>query len=153
MDIASISAALASIKTATDIAKLFKDTDVSFEKAEAKLKLAELISALAEVKIQMADIQQLLIDKDAELRAAKEQLDIKEKLRWESPYYWLIDNNKKDGPYCQCCYDKDKKLIRLQERIKGYWDCNVCKNHQTDSDYQPPNLPGRRVINRGIGGY
>jgi 2C-methyl-D-erythritol 2,4-cyclodiphosphate synthase len=106
VDMASVSAAITSLKVATDIAKFFKDTDVSFEKAETKLKLAELISALADAKMQFAEIRQVLIDKDAELRAVKGQLDVKEKLKWESPYYWIIDGDNKDGPYCQCCYDK-----------------------------------------------
>lgn len=137
MDIQSISAALAGIKTATDIAKLFKDTDVSFEKAEAKLKLAELISALAEVKIQMADIQQSLIDKDAELRVAKEQLAVKENLHWESPFYWILDGSDKDGPFCQRCWDKDHALIRLPDYGGGYRTCKVCGSGYPDSNYRP----------------
>ncbi len=47
MDIAAIGSLLSSLKTATDIAKFIKDSDVSLEKAETKLKLAELVSALA----------------------------------------------------------------------------------------------------------
>jgi len=152
MDMQSISAAIASIKVATDIAKFFKDTDISFEKAETKLKLAELISALADTKIQIAEIQQVIIDKDAELRTAKEQLVVKTNLKWEPPYYWLLDGDNKDGPYCQRCYDKDHLLARLQERVKGYWDCSVCKSSYTDSNYQPP-PPIKRVISRGIGRY
>jgi ribosomal protein L37AE/L43A len=149
MDLAAIAAALGSIKTATDIAKLIKDSDVSLEKAEAKLKLAELISALADTKIQIAEIQQFLIDKDTELRAIKEQLDVKAKLQWESPYYWLLDETQKDGPYCQHCYDKDNLLIRLQGNGAGYWRCSVCKNSYTDSNYQPP-PPRRTTSSRNI---
>lgn len=152
MDMASISAALVSIKTATDIAKLIKDSDVSLEKAESKLKLAELISTLADAKIQIADVQQFLIEKDAELRAVREQLAVKGNIQWESPYYWLCDDGKKDGPFCQSCYDKDHTLIRLQERAKGHWQCKVCKNDYTDSNYHPQ-TPKPRVISRGIDGY
>lgn len=136
MDMASISAALVSIKTATDIAKLIKDSDVSLEKAESKLKLAELISALADAKIQIADVQQFLIEKDAEIRATKEQLAIKENLHWESPYYWILAGDKKDGPYCQRCYDKDHTLIRLQHYETGVWNCMVCKTAYTDKNYR-----------------
>jgi len=138
IDMSSISAVLTSIKAATDIAKLIKDSVVSLEKAELKLKLAELISALADTKIQVAEIQQTLIDKDAEFRAAKEQLEVKEKRIWEKPYYWLNDGDKKDGPYCQRCYDDEHKLIRLQGNGQGVWYCYVCKNYYYDSSYQPP---------------
>lgn len=135
MDMTSISAVLSSIKTATDIAKVIKESDASLEKAESKLKLAELISALADAKIQIADIQQVLMEKDAELRSATEQLVVKEKLHWESPYYWLLEGTRKEGPYCQHCYDKNHALIRLQGNREGYWECKVCKNTYTDSSW------------------
>lgn len=135
MDVTSISSVLSSIKTATDIAKLIKDSDVSLEKAETKLKLAELISTLADAKIQIAEVQQILIEKDAELRASKEQLVVKEKLHWAKPYYWLLDDGKKDGPFCQHCYDKHRELIRLQGNGDGYWECKACKNSYTDSSW------------------
>jgi hypothetical protein len=53
-DLASIQAALTSIKVATDIAKFFRSADLSLEKAESKMKLAELMEALAEAKIEIA---------------------------------------------------------------------------------------------------
>lgn len=135
MDMTSVSAVLGSIKTAADIAKLIKESDVSLEKAESKLKLAELISALADAKIQIADVQQLLMEKDAELKAATERLEVKEKLHWESPYYWLLSETKKEGPFCQHCYDKNHELIRLQGNGEGYWECKACKSSYTDSSW------------------
>jgi hypothetical protein len=80
MDIGAISAIISSIKTATDIAKLIKDSDISLEKAEFRLKPAELISALADAKIQVAEIQQALEEKDAKLRRLHEQIAVKQKL-------------------------------------------------------------------------
>lgn len=135
MALASIQAALVSIKAAMEIAKLIKDSDISLEKAESKLKFADIISALADAKVQIAEVQQFLIDKDEELRALKGQLEIKEKLSWEKPCYWLIDGDKKEGPYCQKCYDKDHLLIRLQNREKGYWECMECKNSYYGDDF------------------
>lgn len=146
MDITSISAALGSIKTATDIAKLIKESDVSLEKAESKLKLADLISALADAKIQIADIQQVIIEKDAEIRTATEQLAVKEKLQWEQPYYWLIEGTRKEGPFCQHCYDKNKQLIRLQGNGEGYWECKACKSSYTDSTWKSAEV---MVVGRG----
>jgi hypothetical protein len=139
MDMTSISTVLSSIKTATDIAKLIKDSDVSLEKAESKLKLAELISALADAKIEITEIQQILLEKDTELREVKNQLVAKEKLQWDKPYYWLVDGSKKDGPFCQHCYDKHRELIRLQGDDEGYWECKACKNSYTDSGWSSVN--------------
>ena len=69
MDIAALSSLLGSLKTATDIARFIKDSDLSLEKAETKLKLAELISALADAKIEAAKIQQLLLERAANIRS------------------------------------------------------------------------------------
>jgi hypothetical protein len=60
-DMAGVSLVLSSIKAATDIARLLKDTNLSLEKAAAKLKLAELVGALADAKIQIAEVQDLLL--------------------------------------------------------------------------------------------
>ena len=67
MDLASVSTLLSSINTASGIAKLIKESDVSLEKAETKLKLADLISALADARVEVSEIQQTLVDKDAQI--------------------------------------------------------------------------------------
>lgn len=136
MDFASITAALSSIKSATDIAKLIKDSEVSLEKAETKLKLAELISALADTKIQIAEIQQTLIDKDTEISALSGKLKVKGMVQWQSPYYWVIEEAGREGPFCQHCYDKNHELIRLQGNGEGYWECKACKCNFTDATYK-----------------
>lgn len=60
MDFTSVAAALGGLKTATDIAKLIKESDLSLDKAETKLKLAELIGALADVKLDVVNFQEKL---------------------------------------------------------------------------------------------
>src|SRR5258706_16444871 len=45
----------------------------------------------------------------------------KQRLRWESPYYWLVnDDGTEDGPFCQRCHDKDAELIRLQGNTPAF---------------------------------
>ena len=51
LDMASVSVVLSSIKTSADNAKLLREKDVSVEKAETKLKLAELVGALADANL------------------------------------------------------------------------------------------------------
>ena len=60
MDIAAIGSLLGSLKTATEITKFIRESDVSLEKAETKLKLAELVSALADAKLEAVEVQQAL---------------------------------------------------------------------------------------------
>lgn len=76
MDIASISAALAGIKSATEIAKIIKDSGASLEQAEIRLKLADLISALADAKIEIANIREVVSDKESEIKDLYKKLDL-----------------------------------------------------------------------------
>jgi hypothetical protein len=55
-----------------------------------------------------------LLERDRKINELEERLDLKAKLTWEKPYYWIVDRDKKDGPFYQQCYDTDGKLIRLQ---------------------------------------
>lgn len=135
-DIASIASILGSIKTATEIAQLLKSSDLSLEKAELKLKLADLVSALADAKIELADVQELLSEKDQKIKELERANEVHCKLTYQAPYYWLVEQDSKDGPFCQQCYDKERVLIRLQGYGNGYWDCKTCKSNYTDSSCQ-----------------
>jgi len=135
MEIISITAALAGIKNAADIAKIIKDSGASLEQAEIKLQLADLISALADSKIEIANIREAMSEREAEIINLTKKLEIKDNLEWEEPYYFLQTQDQKDGPYCQKCYDSKMLLIRLQGDGKGWWECNECKNNYTDKNY------------------
>jgi len=132
MDLSTIPAAFSSIKTATDIAKFILDSGTSLEKAESKMKIADLISALADAKIQISDIQQAMHEKDLLIRQLKDLADAQASLLWEDPYYWRINGDQRDGPFCQPCFDKEKTMSRLQANTPGHWQCRVC--HQGFSE-------------------
>jgi hypothetical protein len=128
VDISSISSGFNSLKIAIDITRILRESGQSLEKAEIKLKLAELTEALAEAKIQFSEVQELVLVKDKQIKKLEEDLKIKNKLEWEPPVYYLINDNLKDGPFCPQCYDSEKKLIRLQGNNEGSWRCLTCKN-------------------------
>lgn len=123
-----IAAILDSIKTATELAKLINDSDISLEKAETKLKLADLISSLADARIQLAEIKEIILEKDEAIKKLTEQQEIKNKIKFEPPYYYLLTETGQDGPFCQCCYDKNSKTIRLilEKCLRGTFHCKVC---------------------------
>ena len=79
-DLATITAILGNLKIATDIAKAIRDSNLSIERAELKLKLAEMISALADAKIEVTDVQELLRDKERELSELKAAFESKDDL-------------------------------------------------------------------------
>jgi hypothetical protein len=134
MDISTVLPALLdNITKAIDLAKTIKEGDISGEEAEIQLRVADLLSALADAKLDIADIQQTLVAKDAEIDTLKEKLKVKVNVQWEKPYYWLTGSEKKDGPFCQHCFDESQKLTRLQGSGDGYWHCNVCQGTYVDS--------------------
>ncbi|EPF1537125.1 hypothetical protein ACSQRU_001681 [Vibrio vulnificus] len=135
VDISILSAALGSVKTATEIARLIKDSGTSLEKAEVKLQVAELIGTLADIKMELADVQTLLIQKDEEIAALQNKLMLKDSVIWEKPYYFIKCGEEKDGPYCQQCWDSEGSLIRLQGGGACSWRCLRCKGAYQDSDY------------------
>ena len=73
----------------------YKDI-VELIKKGATVEAQEKIMALREAAIQLQDENQALRDK---IRLLENDLEIKAKLEWEKPYYWLVDDQKKDGPY------------------------------------------------------
>jgi hypothetical protein len=137
-DINSIALAISSLKSATDIVAFFRQGDLSLKDAEQKMKLADLMSVLADLKTQLADAQLLMIEREGEIRKLKEELELKAKISWEPPYYWVVDGETKDGPFCQQCKDSSDKLIRLQDHKNGHWACKTCKSAYIDKNYTPP---------------
>lgn len=138
MEIMSVTSALVGIKNAIDIARIIKDSNSSIEKAEINLKIADLIGALADAKVAIATIQEDMAEKDAEITKLKNELKISGNIFYESPYYFIKvdDKSERDGPFCQKCYDSNRKLIRLQsQETKGYWLCKECENGYMDKDY------------------
>jgi len=71
-----------------------------------------------------------------EVRNEKEEKE--NELTWEKPFYWLIDGDKKEGPFCQKCYESDGKQIHLQDWGNDVWYCLNCKNKLYGPSFRPP---------------
>lgn len=151
MDILSIISQISTgISSATNIAKFIKDSGSSLEKAEVKLKLADLIEALAETRIKVAEIKNLLIEKDEEIKNLTKTIETSKNIKWKQPYYYIDKDGSEEGPYCQRCYDSDRKTIRVQEVSDGHRQCFTCNKTYRDNNYTPPPVkPPNRI--RAIG--
>ena len=134
-DLASVSTAISCIKNAFDIAKTLKDSQASLHDAEAKLKFADLISALADTKIEISKLIEALDEKKQEIRELKRSIDVKEKIFVKENLYWLPSDSCNDGPFCTQCLDNNSKLIRLKPIVKGHWSCPTCKNDYYTNDF------------------
>ncbi|ELA8177609.1 hypothetical protein RGL50_005174 [Vibrio alginolyticus] len=129
-DIATISALLTSVKTATDIAKLIKESDSSLEAAEFKLNMAELISSLADVKIEVAELQDELRSRDEEIYKLQTELKQQNSMKFDGKLYW-VDGD--ETPFCTYCYEQNGKKLHLRYIPDGdffaeQWNCKACES-------------------------
>lgn len=136
-DMSTISSILSSIKIATEIAKLLKNSNVSFEKAEIKLKLADLVGALADAKLKIAEIQEALIEKDNKIKELQYVISCHSDMVWRDPVYYMQTEKGERGPFCPQCYDNRGKVIRLQTLERGCWRCETCNKTFISQDYNP----------------
>ncbi len=121
------------------------------------LSVKELID-LAKKGLTVELQQQLMAVQEKELELREENLALKERIKtleaeislaknivFDGKLYWLQkpDKREREGPFCQCCYDADRKLIRLQKKVGvleydndtgrpsqtyDYCECLNCKN-------------------------
>lgn len=94
----------------------FKNTFVVLKEA-GKIKEYEKISSLTE---KNADLE-------ADNKRLRDKLEIKENLIHEGNVYWIIKNGIKDGPFCTCCWDSERKLIHLHKsEVSDRAHCPKC---------------------------
>ena len=117
-DMTAISALLSSVKTATDIAFLFRNADISVEKAELKLQIADLIVGIAEAKIQATEIQNIISGKDDEIRRLQEALETKANVtRHYDAYYGKDEDGKPFGePYGMHCWEASRFSLQITSK-------------------------------------
>ena len=61
------------------------------------------------------------------MRELEAKLQVKGKVEWRDPAYWVADGPQANGPCCQKCYDTEGKLVRLQDDRDGTYSCMACK--------------------------
>jgi hypothetical protein len=61
-----------------------------------------------------------------EIRELSGQLELREKLHFIDNFYWMVDGETKDGPFCPRCYDEDHEPRRMLElgHLRG---CPTCQ--------------------------
>lgn len=97
---------------------------------EAQEKIMELREAAVELQDEVHDLRE-------KIKQVEEELRIKGQIRWKSPYNFLDAEDGEEGPYCQRCYDVERKLVRLLElHAKGFWTCHSCDKDVMDDRYQ-----------------
>lgn len=115
--IATAGAVLASIKTALDIAKAAKDAGAALDQAELKLKLSEIISALADAKIEMAQVNDELQQRDSRIAELEEAFQSKDNVvRVQDAYYTVSNGEPRGEPLCAACWETRHKKFGLTRK-------------------------------------
>ncbi|HUT72226.1 MAG TPA: hypothetical protein VMW89_16270 [Desulfatiglandales bacterium] len=91
-------------------------------KKAGNLDAQNAIIELREDNVRLREEIQILKQKIGEL---EEELRIKRQIEFDGVVYWLKDAEKREGPYCHICYEKDRKLIHVSESTRSFF-CKVC---------------------------
>jgi len=94
----------------------------------------EQILALRETALELQEENVALKEK---VRKLEEELRVKGRLVFEKGVYYLEEEDQREGPYCQRCYDKDTNLVRLQDD-GDHWFCYGCSHGYPKKPFTPP---------------
>ena len=115
------------IDTLKDVAKLAQDVQ--------NIPLYEQLLSLQAEVFDLYDENRNLKEERRQLR---EQLELRAKLSFENNFYWIVDGDSKEGPFCPKCYDHDHATRRMLElgHLRGCPTCQLLL-HQDGSDPSP----------------
>ena len=110
------------IETAKDVFDLVKKG--------ATIGLQERLMTLREEALEMQEENLTLRTRVKDL---EEKVRLREELAFDGELYWMQNpDGKREGPFCQKCYDSGGKLIRLQKgqdrAARSEWLCFDCES-------------------------
>lgn len=131
MDIMS---GLTAVSETLKITKELRSIENNIDKAELKLRLADLIDGLLEAKEALQDAKQREIDLLDEIKKMKEQFVDRSRYEDENGLlYKLNESNEREGePFCNLCFVRESKLYRMRFRAakRGTLPHYFCDNHK-----------------------
>lgn len=128
----SIIAALNALKNASDIIKALRSADVSFDRAQLKIQIAELAGALADARMSVLDAQEEISTLQERIRRLDARADVRSRLHYKNNAYYLAEGDKESGPYCVACFERHERLVRLTKLPStfeglGSFQCSSCR--------------------------
>lgn len=111
------------------MASEFQDISGILQRCETS-EVRDFITSLRE---RVSDLREENSDLKDEVKSLKEALQNKAKIDYEAPFYWMVEGEKRVGPFCQQCHDTGKD-IRLQKSNGPWWECKTCKNVYSESE-------------------
>lgn len=106
-------------------------------------QIHQLINEIADnlkIKTENSASYQAKVEKLLEVSSKKAQTsksNVSQEPFFENNYYWNInEDGSKDGPFCQICWEKDNRLIHLNEEsvetgdgTEQTWHCRSCSRY------------------------
>ena len=120
--------AMSATASALSALKQIKDIDQAFSKAELKAKLADIYGDLAEVRIALVDAQELIRQKDEEIKrlnaAANKPPEV---FVYRGFPFKQADGKIEAGPYCPNCHDRSGLALLGRGNITILQVCPRCR--------------------------
>ena len=100
----------------------------------ANIELQEQLMKLRQEALNVQEENLALRQRVSELEYEKTQA---QEMEFEGEVYWrTLEDGDRDGPFCQRCFDVDKRLVRLVSvpTASGRgtvmkWNCKECKKY------------------------
>lgn len=130
VDVTLITSFLSSIDYAMNIGRTLNATASSLKNAILKAQVADLMDALADQKVKMAEIKNILINKEEEIQLLNKKMA--ESCSKEKPEYFhgIYRFKNDEGNYCTRCWDDKMKKFRVtRTTVSNNLQCPECKSN------------------------
>jgi hypothetical protein len=136
---ADIATTLTLLGNAVKVVRDLNQIDREYDKAELKLKIAELSGALANAQMTLSEAQQELNGKDAEIAKLRKVFEEKQTLVEYNGFHYRkrADGSPQGTPYCRRCLQEGKLfLTSIVMKTGRPMACPECKaEYQMASDF------------------
>lgn len=132
MDSNTLVGALGSLKAASDIVRGISAASTSLEKAELKLRIAELADLLVGARMAVVEAQEEIISLRAQVAALRARADDRSKLVKRGNVYFFNEDAGESGPYCPRCCESTHTRMPVTKLPAGFaalgtYQCPECK--------------------------
>lgn len=131
--------------------------EISFSEAKGMFSTAIVLmkkGSQMEAQAQIQKLQEQYLELHAEnlelkqaLMEIKERDAVKDQMQFEEPFFYIVDGDNKDGPYCPKCWQKDNLQARVVATPDSYTSAHKCQVCDTGFGKGRPR-PTPRVIRR-----
>ena len=114
--------ALQSLKMANETVKYLRSVEANFDKAELKVKYAELADTIADTRESLLDAKEENESLQARIKELEAARDIRSRIVKRGNVYFIREESGESGPICVRCYEADHKQMPLTALPRDFRD-------------------------------